>query len=149
MTDKNRVQIFDTTLRDGEQSPGATMNVEHVLERVAANERAVASEHEEIERSEVGPVRKNAARLIDRMTGSELLRLRGEGDVAIVREDTPDVLSAVANHKHDRARADLATCLHDPLHHGPTSHGMHDLRKIAVHALALAGGENDRSERAR
>src|SRR5213078_544048 len=24
----DRVQIFDTTLRDGEQSPGATMNVE-------------------------------------------------------------------------------------------------------------------------
>jgi 2-isopropylmalate synthase len=28
MTDKNTVWIFDTTLRDGEQSPGATMNVE-------------------------------------------------------------------------------------------------------------------------
>src|ERR1700687_2271257 len=27
-TDKNTVWIFDTTLRDGEQSPGATMNVE-------------------------------------------------------------------------------------------------------------------------
>ena len=25
---KNHVQIFDTTLRDGEQSPGASMNVE-------------------------------------------------------------------------------------------------------------------------
>ena len=28
MSNMNRVQIFDTTLRDGEQSPGATMNVE-------------------------------------------------------------------------------------------------------------------------
>ncbi len=28
MTTNNKVQIFDTTLRDGEQSPGATMNVE-------------------------------------------------------------------------------------------------------------------------
>jgi 2-isopropylmalate synthase len=28
MTDSNSVQIFDTTLRDGEQSPGASMNVE-------------------------------------------------------------------------------------------------------------------------
>jgi 2-isopropylmalate synthase len=28
MTTDNRVRIFDTTLRDGEQSPGATMNVE-------------------------------------------------------------------------------------------------------------------------
>ncbi|MEA2624117.1 MAG: HMGL-like, partial [Candidatus Binatota bacterium] len=26
-SDRNRVRIFDTTLRDGEQSPGATMNV--------------------------------------------------------------------------------------------------------------------------
>src|SRR6266571_2412904 len=28
MMTTNRVQIFDTTLRDGEQSPGASMNVE-------------------------------------------------------------------------------------------------------------------------
>src|SRR5690606_18866064 len=27
-TDSNRVIIFDTTLRDGEQSPGASMNLE-------------------------------------------------------------------------------------------------------------------------
>ena len=30
-TKAQRVQIFDTTLRDGEQSPGATMNVEEKL----------------------------------------------------------------------------------------------------------------------
>ncbi len=34
MMDKNRVIIFDTTLRDGEQSPGASMNVEEKI-RVA------------------------------------------------------------------------------------------------------------------
>ncbi len=33
-TDKNRVYIFDTTLRDGEQSPGCSMNLEEKL-RVA------------------------------------------------------------------------------------------------------------------
>ncbi len=33
--DKNRIIIFDTTLRDGEQSPGASMNLEEKL-RVAA-----------------------------------------------------------------------------------------------------------------
>ncbi len=35
----NRVQIFDTTLRDGEQSPGASMNVAEKLEMAAQLER--------------------------------------------------------------------------------------------------------------
>src|ERR1700682_5434474 len=30
--DRNTVQIFDTTLRDGEQSPGATLNLAEKLE---------------------------------------------------------------------------------------------------------------------
>ena len=29
--DKNRVVIFDTTLRDGEQSPGASMNLDEKI----------------------------------------------------------------------------------------------------------------------
>ncbi len=30
--DANRVHIFDTTLRDGEQSPGTTLNTEEKIE---------------------------------------------------------------------------------------------------------------------
>ena len=31
MSDKDKVFIFDTTMRDGEQSPGASMNLEEKL----------------------------------------------------------------------------------------------------------------------
>ena len=32
MTDKNKVFIFDTTMRDGEQSPGASMSIEEKIQ---------------------------------------------------------------------------------------------------------------------
>ena len=32
MRDKNRVYIFDTTMRDGEQSPGASMSFEEKIQ---------------------------------------------------------------------------------------------------------------------
>ena len=32
MTEKRRIRIFDTTLRDGEQSPGASMNLHEKME---------------------------------------------------------------------------------------------------------------------
>ena len=38
MTNQNYIKIFDTTLRDGEQSPGASMNIEEKLKIAAALE---------------------------------------------------------------------------------------------------------------
>ena len=38
MTNKNQIRIFDTTLRDGEQSPGASMNIEEKLKIARALE---------------------------------------------------------------------------------------------------------------
>ena len=32
MADKDRVYIFDTTMRDGEQSPGASMSLEEKIQ---------------------------------------------------------------------------------------------------------------------
>jgi len=32
MRDKNKVFIFDTTMRDGEQSPGASMSIEEKIQ---------------------------------------------------------------------------------------------------------------------
>ena len=32
MSEKNRVYIFDTTMRDGEQSPGASMSIEEKIQ---------------------------------------------------------------------------------------------------------------------
>ena len=32
MSDKEKVYIFDTTMRDGEQSPGASMSVEEKIQ---------------------------------------------------------------------------------------------------------------------
>ena len=32
MNDKNKVFIFDTTMRDGEQSPGASMSLEEKIQ---------------------------------------------------------------------------------------------------------------------
>ena len=39
MIDKNRLIIFDTTLRDGEQSPGASMTVEEKVRIAKALEK--------------------------------------------------------------------------------------------------------------
>ena len=39
MSDNNRIHIFDTTLRDGEQSPGASLNVEEKIEIARQLER--------------------------------------------------------------------------------------------------------------
>jgi 2-isopropylmalate synthase len=42
VADTNRVIIFDTTLRDGEQAPGASMNLDEKLKVVRAISRPCA-----------------------------------------------------------------------------------------------------------
>ena len=41
--DSDRVHIFDTTLRDGEQSPGISLNTQEKVEIAAAARRDSAS----------------------------------------------------------------------------------------------------------
>ena len=43
MSKNKMIKIFDTTLRDGEQSPGASMNIEEKL-RIASQHQGVVRE---------------------------------------------------------------------------------------------------------
>ena len=45
MTQPQRVFIFDTTLRDGEQSPGASMDLEGKLKMALARHRVRGDSH--------------------------------------------------------------------------------------------------------
>ena len=56
----DRVKIFDTTLRDGEQSPGATMSHEEKLEIAALLDAHVAG-IEKLLKSATGPAGKPVA----------------------------------------------------------------------------------------
>ena len=45
MADKDRVFIFDTTMRDGEQSPGASMSLEEKIQIARVFDESVSYTH--------------------------------------------------------------------------------------------------------
>src|SRR6478735_7507914 len=86
MSEKDRVVIFDTTLRDGEQSPGATMTHEEKLE---------------------------VAELLDTM-GVDIIEagfpIASEGDFAAVHEIAKRTKKAVVCGLARAVAADIARC---------------------------------------
>ena len=75
-TDKNRIVIFDTTLRDGEQSPGCSMNIEEKLRIAELLERLSAFARREIDQGAREQFDRSGLRGVSKLDGIDAWRNR-------------------------------------------------------------------------
>ncbi len=105
---KNRVYIFDTTLRDGEQSPGASMSVREKLEIALQLERLG------VDVIEAGfPVSSPAQMEGVSLVASELRHVTVAAFSRAVKTDLDAAAKALAKAKHGRIHTFIAT---SPIH---------------------------------
>ena len=121
---KNRVVIFDTTLRDGEQSPGASMNLDEKIKI------ALLLEEMGVDVIEAGfPIASNGdfeavreiAKLVENASVCGLARA-GRGDIERCWEAVFPCRAPVAPPRGDRRGAALcanSTCPAAPVRAGP------------------------------
>jgi len=125
-SDQDRVVIFDTTLRDGEQSPGASMNLDEKLEIARALERLG------VDVIEAGfPIASNGDYEAVRAIAEQSARARITGLARSLTKDIDRAADAVAP-AGDRGRIHvfLATS---------AIHRQHKLRKAKEEIVRLAG----------
>ena len=121
---KNRVFIFDTTLRDGEQSPGASMSVREKLEIALQLERLG------VDAIEAGfPVSSPAQMEGVMLVASELKRATVTALSRAVKPDLDAAAKALARAKHGRIHTFIAT---SPIHM------KHKLNKEPAQVLQMA-----------
>ena len=133
MTDKDYVRIFDTTLRDGEQSPGATMTSPEKL-AVAATLSRMGVDIIEAGFPAASPDDLNAVRMIAETIGQKAAEGRPSdeppticGLARAIRSDIDRAWEAVKPAKHPRIHLFLAT---SPIHRE------HKLRKSTEEIIA-------------
>jgi 2-isopropylmalate synthase len=107
-TDKNRVRIFDTTLRDGEQSPGCSMNLDEKL-RVATTLEEMG-----VDIVEAGfPIASNGDFEAVREVARALKTATVCGLARAARKDIDRAWEALKSAKHPRIHTFIST---SPLH---------------------------------
>lgn len=119
MKDKDYVRIFDTTLRDGEQSPGATMTSPEKL-AVAATLSRVGVDIIEAGFPAASPDDLNAVQKIAETVGNEVVEGRPSSEPPVIcglaraiRNDIDKAWEAVRSAKHPRIHVFVAT---SPIH---------------------------------
>jgi 2-isopropylmalate synthase len=124
MMDKNKVLIFDTTLRDGEQAPGASMNQREKMEVALALERMG------VDIIEAGfPVISKGDFESVRMVARKVRNSAVAGLARSIRKDIEAAAMAVRPAKHPRIHVFLATS---------KIHLEHKLRKTPEEIVAMA-----------
>src|SRR5437867_1268532 len=124
MKDENRVLIFDTTLRDGEQAPGASMNEKEKLEIAYALERLgvdiIEAGFPVISKGDFNSVKSVAKHI----KGSIVCGL-----ARCIKKDIDAAAEAIENAKHGRIHVFLATS---------KIHLEHKFKKTPDEILAMA-----------